>query len=53
MHGNPQKTRPRAKADDFRSTVRNLRIDEVSARIGIAQSTVDKLVVEGLNFLRL
>ena len=27
---------------------RNLRIDEVSARIGIAQSTVDKLVIEGL-----
>ena len=26
---------------------RNLRIDEVSVRIGIAQSTVDKLVVDG------
>lgn len=26
---------------------RNLRIDEVSIRIGIAQSTVDKLVVDG------
>ena len=26
---------------------RNLRIDEVSVRIGIAQSTVDKLVLDG------
>lgn len=26
---------------------RNLRIDEVAARIGIAQSTVDKLVLDG------
>lgn len=27
---------------------RNLRLDEVSARVGLAQSTVDKLVIDGL-----
>jgi len=27
---------------------RNLRLDEVSVRVGLAQSTVDKLVMDGL-----